>query len=452
MELKHNLRKAAELGIGLTAIATLILAGCGGGGGSIGSTTASTLGHFLDAAVDGLTYSCTLNGQAVSGVTANGGAFNCTQGSTVTFSIGKIILGSASSVGVITPINLAGPGSDSNSPAVQAIVQLLLSLDPAAASSVAASGVPASIMISPAVLSAANNLAPVTIGANSNQAVIDSWLTTIGTATGITYPSVTTAAASWHLSSTMNGLFQGNYSGSYAGAFSGTWTIAIDANGNVTGTTGGAGGAAQITGTMSTTLGAANTYVFSGLGGVTPWAGTLDLATGVFSGTWDGIATNTYTGTKAAAAGGGGAGGASGSIAIASATPGSHNGAVDVGAANVLNTALNTQAGTPYCDITYAANSSTGNRYEIKVYFRQSDQAVLNVSMFKTDFSWGVGHNDLVNGITGVTVNLGTRQITFNNKVLEGGMSSPNFVATQFATVSGTITFPANATVAACGI
>ncbi len=38
MSIKRNLRKAAELGIGLTALSTLILAGCGGGGSSSSSS------------------------------------------------------------------------------------------------------------------------------------------------------------------------------------------------------------------------------------------------------------------------------------------------------------------------------------------------------------------------------------------------------------------------------
>lgn len=357
--MKRNIRKATELGIGLTAIATLILAGCGGGGGA-GGTAASTLGHFMDAAVDGITYSCTLNGQTASGVTANGGAFNCTQGSTVTFSIGKITLGSASSVGVITPINLAGPGSNSNTPAVQAIVQLLLSLDPAAAASVAASGVPASISISSAVLAAANNLAPVTISASSNQAVIDSWLTTIGVATGTTYTSVTPAAASWHLSGTLNGIFQGTYSGSFAGEFPGTWSVTIDANGNVTGTasaTGEVGGGAVV-GAVTSTLGASgNGFNFTGTAGGTPWTGTVDPSTGIFSGTWDGITTNTYTGTKAAAASGSGGAGSGSAVGTGLYTAVSAQYSSDF--LSLLNTACTTKTvvsgGTDYSHCTQQA-------------------------------------------------------------------------------------------------
>lgn len=140
----------------------------------------------------------------------------------------------------------------------------------------------------------------------------------------------------------------------------------------------------------------------------------------------------------------------SGVLTISAADPASHNGSVDVGASNVLvnNTALTTvsPAGIDYCDITYAADSTSGDRYEIKVYFRRSDQVVINASVFKTDFSWGIGENDLSNGITaGVTVNLAARTITFSNKVLNG------FSSTDVGTVNGTIGFPANATVPACG-
>ncbi len=43
MKLKPALRKATELGVGLTAVATLILAGCGGGGTTSTRVTASSV-------------------------------------------------------------------------------------------------------------------------------------------------------------------------------------------------------------------------------------------------------------------------------------------------------------------------------------------------------------------------------------------------------------------------
>ena len=146
---------------------------------------------------------------------------------------------------------------------------------------------------------------------------------------------------------------------------------------------------------------------------------------------------------------GGGAGG-TGTLTLSAANPASHNGVVDLGASNVLalNTAQTTlsPAGIDYCDITYAANSTSGDRYEIKVYFRRSDQVVLNASFFKTDFSWGIGESNLAAGITaGVTVNLAARTITFSNKVL------PGFSGSDTGTLNGTVSFPANSTTPACG-
>lgn len=48
MKIQDNLRKAAELGVGLTFIATLILAGCGGGGGSSSSSGGGVATTLLD--------------------------------------------------------------------------------------------------------------------------------------------------------------------------------------------------------------------------------------------------------------------------------------------------------------------------------------------------------------------------------------------------------------------
>ncbi len=68
--------------------------------------------------------------------------------------------------------------------------------------------------------------------------------------------------------------------------------------------------------------------------------------------------------------------------------------------------------------ITWRHGRSSGHRYEIKVYFRRSDQTVLNVSVFKTDFSWGVNDSDLATGITGGVTPPGPARPTFNNKAL----------------------------------
>jgi len=65
---------------------------------------------------------------------------------------------------------------------------------------------------------------------------------------------------------------------------------------------------------MATTLSTGSTYGFTGTGNGVTWAGTLNVSTKVFSGTWDdGAGTGKFTGTVVTPAAGGGAGSAIGS-------------------------------------------------------------------------------------------------------------------------------------------
>lgn len=87
MELKRNIRKAAELGAGLTAIATLILAGCGGGGGASGggATTSATITPFKGPFSSGATVTLKdANGNPVSLI--SGGMINASGVANVTYS------------------------------------------------------------------------------------------------------------------------------------------------------------------------------------------------------------------------------------------------------------------------------------------------------------------------------------------------------------------------------
>lgn len=82
-------------------------------------------GAFVDAPVEGLRYT---SGVA-SGVTAADGGFHYESDSTVSFSIGDIVLGEAAhGAPVLTPFDLV-PNGDIHTPAVINIVRLLLSLD-----------------------------------------------------------------------------------------------------------------------------------------------------------------------------------------------------------------------------------------------------------------------------------------------------------------------------------
>ena len=85
------------------------------------------------------------------------------------------------------------------------------------------------------------------------------------------------------------------------------------------------------------------------------------------------------------------------------------------------------------------------------MYFRQSDEAPLNVSVTSSATtaqppSYVVFDNNGGNPITNVTVDTTARTVTFNNKVRAGS-------AGEAGTLSGTFTFPANGTgVAGCGV
>ena len=100
-----------------------IFVGCGGGGGD-----STTTGYLIDSAVSGASYSC---GEK-SGVTNGQGMFSC-KILPVTFSIGKIQLGSISTLpsdGKIYPQDLAGVvRTDFDSAKVKKLAQLFQSLD-----------------------------------------------------------------------------------------------------------------------------------------------------------------------------------------------------------------------------------------------------------------------------------------------------------------------------------
>ncbi|EIF50040.1 hypothetical protein [Sulfurovum sp. AR] len=109
--------------LGLASIAaSLALVGCGGGSSS--SNPATVSGKFIDAAVEGLNYTCMSSG--VSGVTDNTGTFTCqATDNNVTFSIGAYVIGSSTSTsGIVTPYNITADDT-----AAVDVAQLLQTLD-----------------------------------------------------------------------------------------------------------------------------------------------------------------------------------------------------------------------------------------------------------------------------------------------------------------------------------
>lgn len=113
-----GLSAALVLGIGLS--------GCGGGGSSSTQTAAINTGTFIDAPVQGLSYSTA----TLSGTTDANGHFKYKNGEKVTFEIGKLVLGTVDAKKTITPLTLAGDTNVSNpSPKAVNIARILQSFD-----------------------------------------------------------------------------------------------------------------------------------------------------------------------------------------------------------------------------------------------------------------------------------------------------------------------------------
>ena len=102
----------------LSLITVAILSACGGGG------TPVTTGIFVDAPVEGLSYS---NG-SISGTTDASGRFLYTPGANVTFSLGGIAFPPVAGAAMVTPVDLVS-GTGPQDPAAVAIARLLQSAD-----------------------------------------------------------------------------------------------------------------------------------------------------------------------------------------------------------------------------------------------------------------------------------------------------------------------------------
>jgi hypothetical protein len=126
--LNKNLKMIAVLS--MASLLTACGGGGAGGGGAFGDQQFGALvsGNFIDSPVAGLHY----EGEQSSGDTAAGGAFNCRLGETIIFSVGDLVLGSAScAADNIFPTDLTGE-DDSNlaiADKAQVMALILHSLD-----------------------------------------------------------------------------------------------------------------------------------------------------------------------------------------------------------------------------------------------------------------------------------------------------------------------------------
>lgn len=103
------------------ALLSLTLSGCGSDTQS-GNTKQVSTGVFIDAAVSGLDY---ISSSDVKGRTDENGTFNYNEGDTITFSMGNIVLGSATATSIMSPYSLF---SENTEYAIN-LTQLLMTLD-----------------------------------------------------------------------------------------------------------------------------------------------------------------------------------------------------------------------------------------------------------------------------------------------------------------------------------
>lgn len=119
------MKKIQSLGLSLAVVSILGFTGCVGGGSSTPVNSTQT-GTFVDAPVEGLTYSTATQ----SGITDANGQYKYKNGETVTFKIGNLTLGSVSAKKTITPLTLGG-NTNLNTIGTKAknIARILQSLD-----------------------------------------------------------------------------------------------------------------------------------------------------------------------------------------------------------------------------------------------------------------------------------------------------------------------------------
>ncbi len=106
-----SMRKKLSLAVILAV--SLGIFGCGGGGSSSEETTTTSsssvetsllTGQLIDSPVGGVSYETS---SGISGVTDNNGYFQYKEGDTVTFSVGKVILGTVEAQSVVTVMDIA---------------------------------------------------------------------------------------------------------------------------------------------------------------------------------------------------------------------------------------------------------------------------------------------------------------------------------------------------------
>ncbi|MBF0177320.1 MAG: hypothetical protein HQL63_10825 [Magnetococcales bacterium] len=258
------------------------------------ATTIASTGQLMDAPVQGVTYST----PTLSGVTDSQGTFQYHTGEPVSFSVGQVFLGSTTGASVVTPISLGGPGATSATASAINIATFLQSLDQN-------KGGVSSIVIPSSVASALTTSNPVlgahvsALNASNNLSSVSTVMPHIVSSVSSLYPNGATSVSAssaqnamianltagnvslTYARPTFSSVNSGTYSGTYASVAnstgsshdSGTWTMTINAYGDVSATlvSGGTGGSS----TSATGYVDASSNVYISSGSLYKYFGTL---------------------------------------------------------------------------------------------------------------------------------------------------------------------------------
>lgn len=185
---------------------------------------ATVTGYFKDAGVQGLDF----QSGGLTGTTGSRGEFQFAFGSTVTFRVGGVTLGTAPAAPFMTAMNLASPGADVVNQ-IRNMHRYLQMLD--------VDGNPDNgITISEAVRAVAQNWEPVDFTTADLDAAVEQMVLDASAADGTTHLLPTAEAADAHFLRTFSCSYSGLYRGSYTGSGdNGVFVIAVFNQGRMRG-------------------------------------------------------------------------------------------------------------------------------------------------------------------------------------------------------------------------
>lgn len=144
-------------------------------------------------------------------------------------------------------------------------------------------------------------------------------------------------------------------------------------------------------------------------------------------------------------------GGTGSTLTFSAANPAAQNTTLDVSAAKTIGNDARAADGfssVPYCDVYFEnATGANGKTYALQVYFRQTDHLPINASVVEGSgiAMWVAYDNAGGSPISGITVDVTARTLTYKAKVLKG-------TSGETVTIDGVASFPKNATgTAGCG-